>query len=151
MIINTALILAVGVALLATIATAPRAHARGENRCEAPSDRQPRRRLGVLGCAPERDRQQALRAASGDKSGFPPRSDADRVRLDHRPPAPSKLPRELQARLSRPEVHLPRTPLPNSILGNRASPLSDLLVIEFPSDAKAEGVREMLLPCTRSI
>jgi uncharacterized membrane protein len=72
----------------------------------------------------------------------------NRVRRDHRSATPSKLPGELQSGLSRLRAKLwPHTPLLNPMRSLRIEdqPLSDLLVIEFPSEAKAEGVREMLL------
>ena len=144
MIMNTALTLAIGVALLATIVTASTVHAE-QARIVL---KQPGRRFRVLGSPPKRHRQQALRAASGDKPRLPPRADAKGMRPDHRPATPSKLSCELQSGLIRPKAQAPPAQASanaNPIALIREPPVSDLIVIEFPSEAKAEGVREMLL------
>ena len=74
----------------------------GTDRCgEASPGSQPGRRVRVLVCAAERDRKQAIRAAAGEKSRFPPSADAKGMRPDHRSGTPSKLPQELQSGLSR--------------------------------------------------
>jgi hypothetical protein len=80
MIINTALTLAIAAAFIGADRddqSSPRAGGATDGYREASSDSQPRRRLGVLGCALERDRQQALRTAFGDKSRFPPTAEAN--------------------------------------------------------------------------
>jgi len=70
------------------------------------------------------------------------------MRPDHRPATPSKLSCELQSGLIRPKAQAPPAQASanaNPIALIREPPVSDLIVIEFPSEAKAEGVREMLL------
>ena len=74
---TTVVFAAASLATIATIAAGPAAAARRTVVVkQPPPDSEPRRCVRVLGCAPERARQQALRVITGRERRFPPTVDA---------------------------------------------------------------------------
>jgi hypothetical protein len=97
---TTVVFAAACLATIATIAAGPAGAARLTRCGEAGPDSESERCVRVLGCAPERARQQALRVVTGRERRFPPSAEAKGVQPDHRSGTAQRVPRELQSGLS---------------------------------------------------